>query len=123
MSPGQAFALGAGLTVVGLPSALPYLGAIDQILRADLGITASGFALFFYNAVFLLPLAVLPVVLLLFPARSEDVFRCVSAVLEDWGHRLIVGVLVFIGAVLVADGIGWFLGYPLLQVAPSARAC
>jgi hypothetical protein len=56
---------------------------------------------------------------LLFPAQSEEVFGWVGAVSERWGHRVIVGALVLIGAVLVADGIGWFLGYPLLPVDPS----
>ena len=31
-----------------------------------------------------------------------------------WGPRVIVGILVVLGIVLVMDGIGWFLGKPLL---------
>ena len=117
--PGQAFTLGAGLTVAGLPGALPYFGAIDQILRVEPGPAAAGFALLFYNIVFLMPLATLLIVRLLFPAQSEAIFRRIASLAERWGRRLMVAMLVTVGAVLVADGVGWFLGYPLLPIAAT----
>jgi hypothetical protein len=32
-----------------------------------------------------------------------------------------VAALVIVGAVLVADGVGWLLGYPLLPVAATQQ--
>lgn len=119
VSPGQAFTLGAGLTVAGLPGALPYFGAIDQILRAELGPASAGIALLFYNIVFLIPLATLLFVRMLFPAQSGAIFQRLASLADRWGRQLMVAALVIVGAVLVADGVGWLLGYPLLPVAPT----
>ena len=60
-----------------------------------------------------MPLAALLVVRLALPAHSEAIFRRVASVAARWGRHVVVAVLVFVGAVLVADGIGWFIGYPL----------
>ena len=119
ISPGPAFTLGAGLTVAGLPGALPYFGAIDQILRAELGPASAGFALLVYNLVFLMPLAILLIVRLLFPAQSDTIFQHVASFADRWGRQLIMVALMIVGAVLVADGVGWLLGYPLLPVAAT----
>lgn len=116
-SPGRALALGAGLTIVGIPGAFPYLGAIDLILRADLGPAASGFALIFYNIVFVLPLTALLIVRVLLPEKSEAIFRRVAELAERWGQQLVVAALAIVGFVLLADAVGWFLGFPLLPVA------
>jgi cytochrome c biogenesis protein CcdA len=116
ISPSQGFVLGTVLTLVGLPGAFPYFGAIDQILRADLGYAGGGFALLFYNIVFLLPFVALLIVRFLFPTRSEEICQRVAFVVTHWGRKLIVALLVCLGIVFVADGIGWFVGQPLLPV-------
>lgn len=36
--------------------------------------------------------------------------------LDRWGPKLIVGLMVALGTVLIIDGIGWFLGHPLIPV-------
>jgi len=46
--------------------------------------------------------------------RLQGVFDAVSAFFAAWGPRILVVVLVVLGAVLAADGIGWFLGKPLM---------
>lgn len=115
-TPGEAFLFGAGLTVAGLPGAFPYLGAVDQILRADLGGAGSVAAVVFYNVVFLLPLMMLLILRFVMQERSEAVFARVASFADRWGRRLILVVLVVVGTVLVADGVAWFLGRPLLPV-------
>ncbi len=114
--PVRAFTLGVLLTVVGLPGAIPYVGAVDQILRADVGLAVAGIALLFYNLVFILPLASLLVIRLIFPAQSDAVSRRVNSLAARWGRHLMVASLLLIGGVLIADGIGWFFGHPLLPV-------
>jgi hypothetical protein len=74
--------------------------------------------LLYYNAVFLLPLAALPIVRATLGARADRFFARLAPVVERWGHRLVVAVLVGIGLVGVADGVGWFLGVPLLPIPP-----
>lgn len=116
VSPGEAFAFGAGLTLVGLPGAFPYIGAVDQILRADLGPSRAVLAVLFYNVVFLVPLGTLLIVRLVLRERAEPIFAWVVSFTERWGRRLVLVILLVVGAVLVADAIGWLLGRPLLPV-------
>jgi cytochrome c biogenesis protein CcdA len=116
LSPHQGFMIGAGLTLVGLPGAFPYIGAIDQILRADPGFVRSILALLFYNLVVLLPLVALVIIRFVFPAHSETVFQWVGSVADRWGHRIVVTALALLGAVLVVDGVGWLRGYPLIPI-------
>jgi hypothetical protein len=33
-----------------------------------------------------------------------------------WGQRMIAALLTALGIVLLVDGVGWFLGYPLIPV-------
>jgi cytochrome c biogenesis protein CcdA len=118
LGPPEALALGAGLMLVGMPGALPYFAAVDQILRADASATGAVLALLWYNALFLLPLALVPVLRLVLGARSQPFFDAVSRFSEVWGQRLIAAALLLLGALLVGDGVGWFLGRPLLPLPP-----
>ena len=69
-----------------------------------------------YNVAFILPLASLLVVRLVVPNQSEKIFKKVADLADRWGKRLIVAVLLIVGAVLAADAIGWYLDSPLLPV-------
>ncbi len=111
-----AFTLGSSLTVIGIPGAVPYFGAIEQILRADLSSMASMGALIFYNIVFVLPFFVLLLLRILKPNQSKSIFGSISLLINRWGKPAIVGGFIILGIVLIADAIGWFLGYPLLPV-------
>ena len=109
-----AFTLGATLIVIGIPGAIPYFGAIEQILRADLSPVASMGALIFYNFVFVSPFLVLVLVRIFLPNKSEAVFASLSRLVKRWSKPAILTVFAILGLVLIADAIGWFLGYPLL---------
>ena len=115
-SPGRAFALGGGLVVGSFPGALPYFGAIDQILRHDLTSAGNLTAILFYNLMFVMPLISLGCIQAAFPACSERIFGHVSAFFDKHGSRVITYVLFVLGAVLVVDAVGWFLGVPLIPV-------
>ena len=116
VSPVGAFTLGSSLTVIGIYGAVPYFGAIEQILKADLSFMASMGALIFYNIVFVLPFFVLFLLRILKPNQSKSIFRSISLLINRWGKTAIVGGFIILGIVLIADSIGWFLGYPLLPV-------
>ncbi len=111
-----AFTLGSTLTVIGIPGAVPYFGAIEQILRADLSSMASVGVLIFYNIVFVLPFFVLVLIRILVPNKSEPIFGSISLLVKNWGKPAMVSVFTILGLLLIADSIGWFLGYPLLPV-------
>jgi hypothetical protein len=118
VTPVGAFSVSAGLTLVGLPSAVLYFAAIDQVLRADL--TASGIvkALLFFNVICLLPLMLIVLSRGLLGTRSDPLFGAVARFIERWGRRLMFVGLLGLGVGLTLDAIGWFLGLPLL---PSYR--
>ena len=117
MTPVQAFVAGAGLTIVGMPGAVPYFAAIDLILRADGTLPQQVSALFFYNLVFVAPLAAIVALRLSLGQRSVGVLNRVKGFFDRWGRRVMIAAFLVIGIVLVADGVGWFLGHPLLPIA------
>ncbi len=116
ITPGRAFVLGAGLVVVSFPGALPYFGALDQILRYDLTLVENVAAILFYDLIFISPLIALVFVRVVFPAYSEKFFGGISSVFDKYGSRGMVYVVLLLGLVLVADAIGWFFGVPLIPV-------
>lgn len=118
--PAEAFVFGAGIVLVGLPGALPYFAAIDQILRADLGPGTSITALIFYNLVIVLPLLAMLAVHAALGGRARPLFDRIAELAGRWGPRLFALLLLMLGVVLVADGIGFLLGYPLLPVGEVA---
>lgn len=112
----QAFGAGAALTVIGLPAALPYLAAIELVLREHLSLKWEVVALGYYNAIFVAPLAALVGLHLVLGQRSREALLATQRFLDTWGERAIMLLLIVLGAVLVADAIGWFFGHPLIPV-------
>ncbi|MDH3638814.1 MAG: GAP family protein [Gammaproteobacteria bacterium] len=122
MTPVGAFSVAAGLTIIGLPGALLYFAAIDQILRADLMALGMVQALLYYNLIFLFPLMLIVLLRRIFGTRSDPIFAAVARFLKRWGKRLLFFGLLGLGVVLVVDAIGWFLGFPLLPTYLLERA-
>ncbi len=116
ITPPKAFIIAAGLVIIGIPGAIPYLAAIDMLLRADLSGFEVVLALLYYNVLFILPLSVLVFIRVLFPNQSDKIFDFIKDLIAKWGRRVIVTLLVILGLVMVVDGIGWFLGIPLIPV-------
>jgi cytochrome c biogenesis protein CcdA len=116
VTPLQAFTVAAGLTIVGIPGAIPYLAAIDQILRADLSYTGSLMALLYYNIVFITPLAALVFIRALFPKQSDRILAAISRFMDKWLAHIIKVFLVLLGAAMIVDGVFWLLGRPLIEV-------
>jgi len=116
ITPPKAFIIASGLTIIGMVGALPYLAAIDLLLRADLTEFEMVLALFYYNVVYILPLAALVCIRVFLPHQSERIFDFIKDLIANWGRRVIATLLVILGLVMVVDGIGWFLGMPLIPV-------
>ncbi|QDG78523.1 GAP family protein [Labrenzia sp. PHM005] len=116
MTASQALFTGAGMTIVGLPGAVPYLAAIDLVLRSDLATAQTVMVLFAYNIVFISPLVVIVAVSLLFGERSRPLLDLIRGFFDRWGQRVIVGLMLAFGVILVIDGVGWFFGMPLIPV-------
>ncbi len=116
MTARRAFLTGAGMTIVGMPGAVPYLAAIDLILRSDLTTRQAVMILVVYNIVFVAPLATIVALRMVLGERSQGLLYSVRGFFDRWGQRLIVSLMLVLGALLIMDGVGWFLGTPLIPV-------
>ena len=116
LSPWSIFLLAAGVNMVGLPGAFPYLGALDQVLRADLSTPTVVVALLFYNAAFILPLVAIVLGRAVLPAQSARLLAVMDRFFVDWGQPFIAALIILLGAVLVVDGVGLFFGQPLIPI-------
>lgn len=119
LSRSEGFAIGAGLTIVGLPGAVPFFAAADQIMRTDPSPTTGLLWLLYYVLVFLFPLSTIVLVHALVPGRSAVIFKAIGRFFEAWGRRVVVVLLIVLGAILAVDGVGVLLGYPLIPVSSS----
>ena len=114
--PVKAFTFGFGLMIVGMPGALPYFAAVDQILRADPGATGMVVAISFYDLVFVAPLIAVIVLARALGEKGKEILARINRFFEVWGRRVTVILLVALGFILVADGIGWLMNAPLLPI-------
>lgn len=117
-SPTTMFVLGATLVLVGIPGAVPYLAAIERILSHDPDWATAAAYLAYYNLVFVLPFLCLIVFRFVMPRRAGKLFQVLAAFCLSLMPRLTALLFFTVGIVLVADGIGWFVGFPLLPVSP-----
>jgi cytochrome c biogenesis protein CcdA len=106
--PAAVFALGVAVTFLELPTALPYLGAVGAITRADLAVGDWLPLLVTYNLIFVLP----PLALLAAHVALGD---RAGALLERLRTRLgpatrngLLWLLGLVGFLLLADALGHF---------------
>jgi len=120
LRPGAMFSLGVTLIVLGIPGAVPYLAAAERIVSSDSGWTASAGYLIFYNLLFVLPFLALIAVYFALPSKSEKICNWIARCTATYLPKIGAALFLIVGVVIVADGIGWFLGYPILPVDSSA---
>ncbi|UCD24721.1 MAG: GAP family protein [Gemmatimonadota bacterium] len=116
MTPGAAFLMGAGATIAGIWGALPYFAAIDQIMKADVSFVEGLVALGYYNIVFVSLATALVVTRAVMGQSADIVFETVNRLFEVWGKRVLVALMIVLGSVMLADGVGWMFGHPVIPV-------
>ena len=115
IKPVQAFLLSASINIIGMWGALPYFAAMAQILKADLETASMIWILVYYNLVFALPLIGFILLRIMMGERAAVVLGKMTDFFSHWGKQVIVLSLYLLGPFLIADGIGWFTGYPILN--------
>lgn len=115
ITPMQALVLSASINIIGMWGALPYFAAMAQILKADLETVSMISILLYYNLVFALPLIGFMVLRLLMGERATFVLNKVTDFFSHWGKQVFIISLYLLGPLLIADGIGWFTGHPILD--------
>ena len=114
ITPLGAFSVSAGMTLVGLPGALLYFAAIDQVLRANLASPSVVVAIIYYNLVLVSPLLLVILLRRLLGGMVDPLFAAISRFFERWGKKIVLFALLGVGTILALDAIGWFVEFPLL---------
>jgi len=115
ITPVQASILSASINIIGMWGALPYFAAMAQILKADLETASMVLILVYYNLVFALPLIGFIVLRLIMGQKATVLLGKMTDFFSHWGKQVIVISLYLLGPLLIADGVGWFTGYPILD--------
>jgi len=95
--------------------ALPYFAAIAQILKANLEAPAMVWSVFYYNLIFALPLMSFIIIRALMGNKATMLLNKITDFFSHWGKQIFVYSLYILGPLLIADGIGWFIDYPILD--------
>ena len=103
----KAFAFGAAINLIGIPFALPYFAAIDQLLKSDLDTMGVVTGLAIYNAAYALPFLLIPLLTAIMGDRSKPILARVNGFMEKAGDIIMPLLLLAIGLALLLDSV-WF---------------
>lgn len=109
LTPMATFILGIGLNASELPTALPYLAALERIVNTGVSQVEAVLALIVYNLIFILPLVAIVGIYVARRAEAERLMQRVSDGIQAWSGRILKWGSLLIGIVLVADSAVFFL--------------
>lgn len=107
-TPMKSFGFGAILSFVGIPFALPYFAAVDQVMKAELSVSASVGALGFYNVVYALPFTVVPLAVAIAGDDAKPFLEKVTTLLVRAADVLMPWIFGLLGLALIADSAVFF---------------
>ena len=114
LKPGTAFVIGASINLIGMPFAVPYFAALDQILKADFNTIEALIALLIYNIFYLVPFVVIIFIRLIYRNEGDAILNRVNRVMEKIADFLMPLLMFVIGVALMADALYYlFTGIPL----------
>ena len=117
VSPAAAFGFACMLNMVGFPGALPYFAAADAILRVDPPPGTALLAVVYYVLVFVVPLTSIVVLRVVLGRRGDGFMQAVSRFFATWGKRVLMLLMLVLGAVMTVDALAyWLRGVPLIPV-------
>lgn len=106
--PAAVFALGVAVTALELPTALPYLGAVGAITRAELAVAEWLPLLLLYNLIFVLPPLALLAAHLALGDRADRLLERLRDHLGGGAREGLLWLLGLVGFFLLADALGHF---------------
>jgi cytochrome c biogenesis protein CcdA len=104
----SAFGFGAMVNFIGIPFAVPYFAAIDQILKTDLSAAQAVVMLVSYNLVYALPFALVPLLSAVMGDRAKPVLGRINRFLDRVSAFLLPAMLGLIGLALLADALTYY---------------
>ena len=109
LTPAYCFGYGAVVNFIGVPFALPYFAAVDQLLKADLSLESSLFVLAFYNIAYALPFLLVPIMVALIGDSSKPILVKINSVLITLVDKFMPVILLLLGVALTADALVYLL--------------
>jgi len=109
LTPIKSFFMGAIVNLIGMPFAIPYFAAIDQVLKADMSFFQSVLALGIYNVVYALPFLAIVVFYIVYGERSKGTLGRINDKIEMISAKLMPILLFVIGIFLVVDALKYLL--------------
>ena len=105
LTPLKSFGFGAIINIAGLPFALPYFAALDQILKADLSVADSALVIIGYNTGYALPFLIVPLLALALGERSRPLLARINQKVDGVSAYLMPAILALVGIALLADAL------------------
>ncbi|MDA0164224.1 GAP family protein [Solirubrobacter ginsenosidimutans] len=105
LRPSRSFLLGVGITVVDLPTALMYFGAIALIVGAVLPIGEQLGLLVVFNVAYVAPLIAITVLTAVFGVRAQPALLRVRDFVARWGGVLLAALTAGSGVYLIFLGV------------------
>ncbi len=105
----KAFAFGAVVNVIGIPFAVPYFAAIDQLLKSDLDTVGVVNGLVIYNIAYALPFMLIPVLTAVMGDKSKPILARVNGVMEKASDVILPLLFLMIGLALLLDSVWFFV--------------
>lgn len=115
LTPARCFAFGGIVNFIGVPFALPYFAAVDQILKAELAVGQAVTVLAGYNLAYALPFAFVPVAVLMLGDRARPVLERLNTRMMSVASTAMPWLIGLLGAWLVFDAAWYFIvGQPIV---------
>jgi cytochrome c biogenesis protein CcdA len=108
LTPLSAFGLGMVINFVGIPFAVPYFAALDQILKVDLDTAGAVLQLAIYNAGYALPFLALLGIRAALGDEARPVLERINDVVERASGFVMPPLLGLAGIALLIDAGVWF---------------
>jgi len=109
LTPTFCFGYGAIINFIGVPFALPYFAAVDQILKANLSVEFSFTAIAFYNLAYALPFLLVVILVAVTGESSKPILDKISNLLVGLVDRFMPVILFLLGIALAADALAFLI--------------
>ncbi len=109
LTPAYCFGFGAIVNFTGVPFALPYFAAINQILKANLSVESSLMLLAFYNIAYALPFLMVPILIALIGERGRPFLEKISDLMTVIVDKFMPVLLLLLGVALIGDALAYMI--------------
>jgi cytochrome c biogenesis protein CcdA len=105
----SAFTFGAMVNFIGIPFAVPYFAAIDQVLQTDFTAMQVVAVLLGYNLIYAIPFAIVPFLSAIMGKNAQPLLARVNAGLDRASTILMPLLLGLLGLALLIDAASYFI--------------